>query len=128
MPVTVVLAVGLDSWLLSSQSAVWKSSGFIVIHVNSIKAAIDHFKAGDFDLVLLGSLFPAEIKERLTFLIKASGSRTPVICVSNSGRDGHEFADATLGSDPSEFLREMKELMVRTAGLAAAGQIAYDAA
>jgi DNA-binding response OmpR family regulator len=128
MPVTVVLAVGLDSWLLSAQSAVWKSAGFIVIPVNSIKAAIDHFKTGDFDLVLLGSSFPVEIKERLTFLIKASGSRTPVICISNSGRDSHEFADATLGSDPSEFLKEMKELMVRMATLPATGQIAYGAA
>jgi hypothetical protein len=128
MPVTVVLAVGLDSWLLSAQSAVWKSAGFIVIPVNSIKAAIDHFRVGDFDLVLLGHSFPIEIKERLTFLIKASGSRTPVVCLSHSCGDCNGFADATLGSDPNQVLNEMKELMARTASLPAVRRIAYSGA
>ncbi|MGD0736513.1 MAG: hypothetical protein ABR976_15390 [Terracidiphilus sp.] len=128
MSVTVVLAVGLDPWLLTAQSPIWKAAGFIVISVNSIKAAIDHFKVGDFDLVLLRHSFPVEVKERLTFLIKASGSRTPVVCLSNSGADRHEFADATLGSDPSQFLDAMKELMVNTARLPALRKIAYSGA
>ena len=107
-----------------------RSIGFIVISVNTIKAAIDHFKVGDFDLVLLGSSFPVEIKERLTFLIKASGSSTPVVCLSNSSGDCDcdGFADATLGSDPSKFLAAMKELMVNTAKLPAFRKIAFSSA
>ncbi|MGD0891890.1 MAG: hypothetical protein ABR923_10175 [Terracidiphilus sp.] len=125
MPVTVVLAVGLDSWLLSAQSALWKSAGFIVIPVDSIKAAIDHFRVGDFDLVLLGHSFPVEIKERLTFLIRASGSRTPVCCFSHARGDCDGFADATLGSDPCEFLKEMKELVEKAASLPVVRKMAY---
>jgi DNA-binding response OmpR family regulator len=128
MAVTVVLAVGMDSWLLTAQSTVWKSAGFIVIPVNSIKAAIDHFKVGDFDLVLLGNSFPIEIKERLTFLIKSSGSRTPVICLSNSSGDCDGFADATLGGDPSKSLDTMKELMVNAAKFPAFNKVAFSGA
>jgi DNA-binding response OmpR family regulator len=128
MPVTVVLAVGLDSWLLSAQSAAWKSAGFVVIPVSSVKAAIDHFRVGDFDLVLLGHSFPAEIKERLTFLIKASGSRTPVVSISNSHGDCDKFADATLGGDPGGFLDEMKLLVARSANQSAVPGIALGAA
>jgi len=115
MPVTVVLAVGLDSWMLSAQSAAWKSAGFVVISVSSVKAAIDHFRVGDFDLVLLGRSFPAEIKERLAFLIRASGSRTPVVSLANARGDIDTFADVTLGGDPGEFLTEMKQLVASTA-------------
>jgi len=125
MPVTVVLAVGLDPWLLSAQSTVWKSEGFIVVPVSSIKAAIDHFWAGDFDLVLLSHSFPVETRERLTFLIKASGSSTPVVCFPNPHGDCYEFADATLGTGPGEFLKEMKELTVKTAGLPPMREIAF---
>jgi hypothetical protein len=128
MPVTVVLAVGLDPWLVSTQSSPWKSAGFIFTRVNSITAAIEHFKAGHFDLVLLGHSIPIEIKESLTFLIKASGSRTPVVCLSNSPGDCHGFADATLGSDPREFLKEIKELIVKTATLPMTRKIVYSGA
>jgi len=38
---------------------------------------MEQFKVGDFDLVLLGSSIPAEHKERLTGLVRTSGSRTP---------------------------------------------------
>jgi len=128
MPITVVLAVGLDPWLLSAQSSVWKSAGFIVVPVNSIKAAIDHFRVGDFDLVMLGHGFPIETKERLTLLIKSSGSRTPVVCLSNSSGEHQEFADATLRTDPCEFLKEMKELVVLKARPPAAAEIAFSGA
>jgi len=87
MPLTVVLAVGLDPSLPTAQNAVWKSAGYIVISVGTIKEAIDHFKAGDFDLVLLGNSISLENKERLTFLIRSSGSRTPVVCIANLAED-----------------------------------------
>jgi DNA-binding response OmpR family regulator len=111
MPLTVVLAVGLDSWLLATHSAVWRSAGYIVLSASNIREAIEHFKAGDFDLVLLGDSISAENKERLTFLIRASGSRTPVVCVASSSMEIASFADATLKNDSSVLLAGMGELL-----------------
>jgi DNA-binding response OmpR family regulator len=115
MPLTVILAVGLDPLIATAQGAAWKSAGYIVISVTSIKKAIDHFRAGDFDLVLLGNSISLESKERLTFLIRSSGSHTPVICVANPSGDRNSFADATLNNDPSELLTVVGELLAKTA-------------
>ena len=79
MSLKVVLAIGVNSSLLEIQSSDWKSSGYIVTFAWSIKDAIAHFTYGDFDLILLGRFLPAESREKLTFLIRASGSRIPVI-------------------------------------------------
>ena len=48
MPVTVVLAVGLDSWLLATKARVWRSAGYFVVSAESIGEAIDLFNDGDF--------------------------------------------------------------------------------
>jgi DNA-binding response OmpR family regulator len=119
MPLTVILAVGLDPLIAIAQSAAWKSAGYIVISVASIKKAIDHFRAGDFDLVLLGNSISLESKERLTFLIRSSGSHTPVICIGSPSDDHASFADATLNSDSSEFLKGIEELLAKTASIPA---------
>jgi DNA-binding response OmpR family regulator len=128
MAVTVVLAVGLDPWMLMAQDSAWRSEGYIVVSVHSIRDAIDHFKAGDFDLVLLGHSMTIENQERLTFLIRASGSNTPVVCISSSGGVSYTFADATLRNDPTDLLVGIKELLARRTRLPAAEQAAYSAA
>lgn len=115
MPSTVILAVGLDPSLLTAQSAVWKSAGYIVISVASIKQAIDHFKAGDFDLVLLGNSISLESKERLTFLIRTFGSNTPVVSIGSPSGDHGSFADATLKNDSSELLADVEALLAKEA-------------
>ena len=120
MSITVVLAVGLDSWLLSAHSAAWRSAGYIVMPAASIREAIEHFKAGDFDLVLLGDTVPTPDKERLTFLIRSSGSRTPVICIADSSGLVDSFADATLGNDSDALLSGMGEILARESRLRAA--------
>ena len=84
MPLTVVLAVGLDSSLLARQGSDWKSAGYFVTSTGSIKEAISHLKYGDFDLVLLGHGIPTDSRERLAFLIRSTTSRTPVVCISES--------------------------------------------
>jgi DNA-binding response OmpR family regulator len=124
MAVTVVLAVAVDPSLLMAQDSIWRSEGYIVIPAHSIRDAIEHFKAGDFDLVLLGHSMTVENKERLTFLIRASGSTTPVVCISSSADVSHAFADATLRNDPRELLAGMKELLARRTILPAALQLA----
>jgi CheY-like chemotaxis protein len=111
MAITVVLGVGLDSWQLATQSAVWRSAGYIVVPTHSIREAIEHFRAGDFDLVLLGKSMSVSDKERLTLLIRASGSRTPVVCVSDTHGEGGSFAEPMRRGDPGELLANMQEVM-----------------
>jgi CheY-like chemotaxis protein len=125
MSITVVLAVGLDSWLLSAHSAAWRSAGYIVVPSASIREAIDHFKAGDFDLVLLGDSIPSQDKERLTFLIRSSGSRTPVISIADSSGLVDAFADATFSNDAGALLTGMGEILARESRIRAARTLTY---
>jgi len=111
MSLTVVLAVGLDSWLMATESTHWKSEGFVVISAGSIQEAIEHFKAGDFDLVLLGNSISLESKERLAFLVRASGSQTPVVSVSDLASDSAAFTGVTLKNDAGALLTGITELI-----------------
>ncbi len=113
MPIVIVLAIGLDSALLKTQGSLWKAAGYIVKAAGSIREAIDHFRAGDFDLVLLGPSIPAENRQRLTFLIRSLGSRVPVAFVANSSGDCDPFADATLRTEPKAMLAGMTELVAK---------------
>jgi hypothetical protein len=113
MALTVVLAVGMDSWKLATQSSAWKSQGFILVPVDSIDEAIDHFIDGDFDLVLLDNTISSECSERLTFLIRASGSFTPVVCLAATSGDYPAFTDATFRYDSYEPIPGMKELLTK---------------
>jgi hypothetical protein len=91
----------------------------------SIREAIGHFKSGDFDLVLLGDSISFENKERLTFLIRASGSLTPIVSISSASDDCDPFADATLKNDSSVLLAGMGQLLAEKARLRASPAIAY---
>jgi DNA-binding response OmpR family regulator len=124
MAVTVVLAVEVDPWMLMAQEPAWRSEGYIVIHAHSIREAIGHFNAGDFDLVLLGHSMTIENKERLTYLIRASGSSTPVVCISSSNDVRDTFADATLTNDPHELLSGIRGVLARKTRLPAVLQVA----
>ena len=64
MPLTVVLAVGLDTANLESQISDWRSAGLRITPAWSVRDAIVLFKDGDFDLVLLGRSIPADSRER----------------------------------------------------------------
>jgi CheY-like chemotaxis protein len=114
MHITVVLAVGLDSWRLTSQGSDLRSAGYVVISASSIRDAIEQFKVGDFDLVLLCHSISAEQKERLTSIIRASGSRTPVVCIPNSSGYCNSLADGTLQDDASALLTGMEEILAKT--------------
>ncbi len=122
MSPTVVLAVCLDSSLLTNQSAVWRSAGYYFTFTGSIREAIAHFRDGDFDLVLLGHSIPAESRERLAFLIRASGSRIPVVCIADSSSDVDTFADATIRSEPIKMLEDIEELIANRAKRPAANR------
>ena len=118
---TVVLAVGLEPSLLATQSTEWKSAGYIVQSAGSIREAINHFRDGDFDLVLLGNSISPENKERLTLLIRTSGAQTPVVLMENRSAAFDSLADATLKNDSSEILTGLGELLGRTGTLGTVG-------
>lgn len=115
MQTAVVLAVSLNSSFFGSQNPVWKSAGYFVTAARSIPEAIDHFKDGDFDLVLLDQSIPAESRERLAFLIRATGSRVPVVCISDSLTECDAFADATMQNEPSQLLQGIEDLLAKNA-------------
>jgi len=111
MTLAVVLAVGMDSSLLASQRPVWQSAGYHITAPGSIKEAMVQFWVGDFDLILLGHSIPFENRERLTFLIRASGSRKPLVCVTDLPGDHESFADATIRNEPDHLLQVIGELL-----------------
>jgi hypothetical protein len=90
-----------------------------------MKAAIDDFQEGDFDLVVLSHSLPMASRERLLSLIRASGSRVPVVCTTDSFGDFDSFADATVGKEPHELMREIgKVLTNQVRGPGAASNVA----
>jgi len=111
MSFTVILALGLDSSLVAGQRSAWQSAGYLVTPVKSIREAIAHLREGDFDRVLLGHSIPTDNLERFTLLIRASGSRTPVVSITDSSTECDCFADATIRNNPANLLKSIRELM-----------------
>jgi DNA-binding response OmpR family regulator len=109
--VTVVLAVGLDSEVLESESTLWSSKGYFFIAAQTIQEAISQFHAGDFDIVLLDDSISLENRERLAFLIRASGCQTHVVCMGDRPSECESFADATFGNDFRELFQGIRELL-----------------
>jgi hypothetical protein len=122
MPLTVVLAVGLDSSLPRDQTSVWQSAGYLVTFAAAIREAISLFRDGDFDLVLLGKSIPADSKERLTFLIRASGSRIPIVCIGDTSPGVDTFVDATISDEPIRLLDAIGEFMTKRVKTPVAGR------
>ena len=82
MSITVILAVSNEPGLLESRSSILRSDGYDVEPVLSVKQAIDLLGNSDFDLVLLGHSIPAQDRNRLARLIRASGLLTAVVTVT----------------------------------------------
>ena len=110
MPVTVVLAIGFDPWVLESQRTVWRSSGHFVTPGGTIVEAIHQFRDGDFDAVLLGNSLSPKSRERIISLIRSSGSTIPVLCITKpSGNcETCEFAASV---EPTALMQRIRELL-----------------
>jgi CheY-like chemotaxis protein len=108
---TLVLSVGLDSTLLDTHSELLRSAGYTIESAWSVKVAVDRFLTGDFDLVLLCHSIPPRDRDRLTCLIRASGSRTPVVSIAGSLDQVDIFANATLEAVPEILLRGIREIL-----------------
>jgi DNA-binding NtrC family response regulator len=120
MPLTLVLAVGVDSSLPANQRDVCQSAGCRFISAGSVREAIIQLRDGHFDLILLGPSIPIESRERLTFLVRASGSRIPVVSVTDSPGGHDSFADATIRNEPDDLQRVIGELLAKRASTHAA--------
>ena len=111
MRVTVVLAVGVDTEMLEAESTLWRTKGYFFLSAQTIQEAIAHLHAGDFDIVLLDESISLENRERLAFLVRASGSQTPVVCMGDRPSDCASFADASFGNDFRELFEGIREML-----------------
>jgi DNA-binding response OmpR family regulator len=100
MKPALILLVGLDSSLLGARKVILQSAGYSTMSAFSIEEAAHRFLSGDFNLVLLDSTLPIKDKDRLACLIRASGSRTPIVSVKGQSSYEEPFADATVETDP----------------------------
>ena len=114
MSSAMILSVGVNAAFLSSRASLLVSAGYIVVSALSVKEAISLFEVGGFDLISLCHSIPDRDRERLTCLIRASGSFIPVISVAESPGKHDTFPDATFGeSDPARLLAGIKKVLVR---------------
>lgn len=111
MSPTSILAVGMVSPETDMDCRKWQSAGYFVTWTNSIREAIEWTRVGEFDLVLLGASMPLESRARLTFLIRASGSDTPVVSIKSSASSSDSFADAAIENESKEVFRRIGELL-----------------
>jgi CheY-like chemotaxis protein len=113
MQLTIVLAVGTDPSLLKTRSLVLQSAGYMVESASSLKEAVDRFQSGDFALVLLCHSVPRKDRDRLTSVIRASGSRTPIVSIAGNLGECDAFATATLEDGPSNFLARIRDVLAK---------------
>jgi hypothetical protein len=123
LPLALILAIGMDlsSYRTADQvwqssdchvtRQVWHSNGYFVTPLDSVANALDCIRNGDFDLVLLGNSVPLYDKKRLSVFIRSLGSRVRVISVAETPQDCADFADASVGDEPSMLLHCMRELL-----------------
>ena len=120
MMLGMVLAVGFDPSLMTPRTLVLQSAGYVVIKAWSLEEAVDHFRSGDFDLVLMCHSVPVEDRERLSRLIRASGSSIPIVSIAGSPGECDAFANATLEDGPNKFGAGIRDALVRAARTPAA--------
>ena len=121
MSETLILSVGLDPLILYAREAILRSEGYIVVSASSIKEAFHQFRDGDFDLMILGKTLPVSDRERLTCLIRASGSRMPIASISSTPWEQSVFPEAVLQENPSELLAGIRRLLAKRFELASLG-------
>jgi CheY-like chemotaxis protein len=121
MAETLILSVGSDPSILYAREEVLRSEGYIVVSASSIGEAFHLFKDGDFDLIILGQTIPAKDRERLTCLIRASGSRIPIATICPTPQDRSVFPEAIIQDDPVELVSGIRRLLAKRFELAALG-------
>jgi CheY-like chemotaxis protein len=112
VPQALVLSIGLDSRVLDTRALILRSVGYTVLTAMSVKEAVPLLQSNDFDVIVICHTLPTKDCERLVSLVRASGSRIPIVTVSGSAFGQQSVsADATLDKEPVAFLREMGEVL-----------------
>jgi DNA-binding response OmpR family regulator len=111
MPITVVLALGLDTALLEAQRDALRSAGYFVTGAGSLSAAMEEFREGDFDLVLMSESIPADSRERMIMMMRATGSRVPAVYLAETSNCLEALQTPAAGSAPHAVLRTIGELI-----------------
>jgi CheY-like chemotaxis protein len=120
---TLILSVGLDPAVLHARETVLRSEGYIVVSATSVKEAFQLFQEGDFDLMILGNSLAAKDRERLTCLIRVSGSRIPIASISSTPWEHGIFPEATISENPAELVAGIRRLLAQRFKLASLGSI-----
>ena len=114
MPLVLILAVGQDPTVLSTRCSILRSAGHLVRSSSSIAEAIDLFEDLDFDLVLLCHSIPVEDRDRLTRLIRSTGSRIPIYTVASAASDFEAGgADGTVSCRPELLIKQLDAVLRR---------------
>ena len=103
MQIFIVLVVGLHPSLPDHQRHLGQGALYLFRFASSIQEAIRHFKDGDFDAVLLGPSMTFEAKDRLTSLIRSTGSHIPIACIAGDCEERNGFADMTVADDSNSI-------------------------
>jgi CheY-like chemotaxis protein len=119
MPLALVLSVGLDSPVLVARNVLLQSAGYIVVSAFSLKEAVHRFLTGNFDLVLLDNSLPTKDRDRLTCLVRLSGSRIPIVALAPEYSHDDSFADARIEGDPNKLLIGIRGVLHKAATTAA---------
>jgi DNA-binding response OmpR family regulator len=110
----LILSVSSDPILSSSRAQILRSSGYVVEAVDSAETAIQRFRAGDFDLVLVGHSIPEVERERLFVFVRARSRSTPVVFVAPSAEpEPDRFADITSSNLPEPLIAAVREALRR---------------
>ncbi len=114
MPLTFILAVSHEPVLLESRSSILRSAGYAVAQVLSVRQAIELLGSSHIDLVLLGHSIPAQDRDLLTLLIRASGMLTPVVTVAPlTDPVPYEAADFIVEASPEMLLSGIREVLLK---------------
>jgi CheY-like chemotaxis protein len=112
MTLVLILAVGHDPMLLDTQNSILRAAGYLVESASSIEQAIDNFRDGDFDLVVLCHSIPWRESDRLIYLIRASGSSIPIVSIAAlSDHHPDTFPDVTVGGHPMKLMRDIERAL-----------------
>lgn len=112
MPLDLILAVGQDPTILSTRCSILRSAGYFVRAASSIGEAIGLFEDLDLDLVLLCHSIPVQDRDRLTRVIRSTGSRIPIYTVASATSDFDAGgADGTVSCRPEVLIRELDAIL-----------------
>lgn len=81
IPLTLILNVGREFTQLNLRELVLRARGYVVESALSPESAINCFRQGDFDLILVCHSISLKDRDEFICSIRAYGSRVPIVCL-----------------------------------------------